>query len=127
MESLTILIVDDEEDLLVALAERLTLRGLTVEKTTRGAEALSLLEQHDFGVVLLDLRMPGIDGLALLAQIKQKYPDLPVILFTGLSSVGEAESGLQRGAFSYLMKPIDIEKLLEEIRRAASTGGGPNR
>jgi DNA-binding NtrC family response regulator len=125
MESITILIVDDEEDLLAALAERLTLRGFEVETATSGPDALTLLSQRGFAVALVDVRMPGIDGLELLAEIKRKHADLPVILFTGLSSVADAERGIRQGAFSYLMKPVDIEKLMDEIRNAAATEKGP--
>lgn len=127
MEGITLLIVDDEEDLVSAMAERLMLRGFRVETATSGAEALSCLAERGFDLVLVDVKMPGIHGLAVLAEIKRKQPALPVILFTGHSSVADAEKGIQEGAFSYLMKPIEIERLIEEIRRAAGTGKGAKR
>jgi len=125
MEALRILIVDDEEELLSALAERLVLRGFQVESATRGTDALELARKRDFDVLIADVRMPGIDGLDLMAAIKRDAPELPVILFTGHGSVAEAERGMEGGAFDYVMKPVDIEVLVEKIRNAvAGTGGG---
>ena len=125
MERLRILIVDDEEDLVSTLAERLALRGFQVEAATSGAEALRRVSEGDFSVLILDVKMPGIDGLELMAEIKQKDPDLPVILFTGHGSVRDAERGMEEGAFDYLMKPIDIDELIDKIRNA--TGGKKGR
>jgi DNA-binding NtrC family response regulator len=124
MELIRILIVDDEEDLVGALAERLALRGFDVETATSGAAGLDHLAQREFGVVLLDIKMPGIDGLELLAEIKEKHPASAVILFTGHSSVADAEKGIREGAFGYLEKPVDIEKLIEELKRAVATEKG---
>jgi DNA-binding NtrC family response regulator len=124
MDAIRILIVDDEEDLVGALAERLTLRGFDVETATSGADGLDHLAQREFGVVLLDIKMPGIDGLELLAEIKEKHPASAVILFTGHSSLADAEKGIREGAFGYLEKPVDIEKLIEEVRRAVDTEKG---
>jgi DNA-binding NtrC family response regulator len=118
MEQLRILIVDDEEDLVSILAERLTLRGFHVEAATCGADALRHIREDDFSVLVLDVKMPGIDGLALLAEVKQRHPDLPVILFTGHGSVADAEKGMEQGAFDYVMKPIDIDELIAKIRAA---------
>jgi DNA-binding NtrC family response regulator len=123
MERLRILIVDDEQDLVSAMAERLSLRGFEVLTATSGSEALRQVAEHDFSVLLIDVKMPGIDGLELTAEIKQKRPSLPVILFTGHSSVADAERGIQEGAFGYLMKPIDLDKLIENIRNAAGSRG----
>ena len=124
MEQLRILIVDDEEDLVSILAERLALRGFQVEAATCGAEAMRHVREDDFSVLILDVKMPGIDGLALLAEIKQRHPDLPVILFTGHGSVADAEKGMEEGAFDYLMKPINIDELIEKIRSATGREEG---
>jgi DNA-binding NtrC family response regulator len=120
MESLRVLIVDDEEELVSTLAERLILRGFQVQIATTGAEALRLAHQHDFNVLIADVKMPDLDGLDLMAAIKRDHPDLPVILFTGHGSVSEAERGMQEGAFEYVMKPVDIEVLVKKIRNAAA-------
>ncbi len=126
MEPLRVLIVDDEEELVSAMAQRLAFRGFHVAAATSGAEALTHLREGDFGVLLLDVRMPGTGGLKLMAQIKGQYPDLPVILFTGHGSAADAERGVQEGAFDYLMKPIDIDQLVEKIYSAAGTKKGPS-
>ena len=124
MEQIRILIVDDEEELASTLAERLGLRGFEVETATSGTEALKLARLSDFNVVIADVKMPGIDGLDLMAEIKRDDPELPVILLTGHGSVAEAERGKRAGAFEYVMKPIDIDALVEKIRNAARKEGG---
>ena len=118
MDQLRILLVDDEADLVLTLAERLALRGFQVETATSGADALRHVSEGDFSVLLLDVKMPGIGGMELMAEIKQKHADLPVILFTGHGSVADAERGMREGAFDYLMKPIDIGELIEKIGNA---------
>ena len=121
MEPVRILIVDDEEDLVSTMAERLALRGFQVETAGSGIEALRLLIEDDFSVVILDVKMPGIGGLQTMTEIHRKHPDLPVILLTGHGSAADAERGMREGAFDYLMKPIDIDKLIDKISNA--TGG----
>ena len=113
-----ILIVDDEEDLASTLAERLELRGFQVTAVTSGAEALDVVSANRFSVLILDVKMPGIGGLELMTRIKQEQPDLPVILFTGHSSLADAQKGIDEGAFAYLQKPIKIDKLVETVKGA---------
>ena len=124
MEQLRILLVDDEEDFASTLAERLVLRGFQAEVATSGIDALRHVGEDDFSVLILDVKMPGIDGLGLMAEIKRKRPDLPVILLTGHGSVANAETGMKEGAFDYLMKPIDIDELIEKIRNAVGREKG---
>jgi len=124
MEPLSVLIVDDEEDLVVAMKERLAMRGFSVQAAASGAEALGHISRTRFDVVLVDVKMPGIDGLELTEEIKRDHPDLPVILLTGHSSVADAERGIQAGAAGYLIKPIDIELLIENMRNAAAPRKG---
>lgn len=124
MERLRILIVDDEEELGSILAERLALRGLEAEVATSGAGVLQRVSEDDFSVLILDVKMPGIGGLELMQEIKQKRPDLPVILFTGYGSVADAKRGMKAGAFDYIMKPVDIEELVGKIRNAAGREKG---
>ncbi len=120
MESPKILIVDDEKDLVSALVERLALRGFVVEGLTSGVDAARRIEEEDFGVLVLDVKMPGIDGLELMRDIRQRHPGLPVILFTGHNSLEDAKRGIEEGAFAYLLKPIDIQELVDKINDAAS-------
>ncbi|MFH1921010.1 MAG: response regulator [Planctomycetota bacterium] len=124
MEQLRILLVDDEVDFASALAERLVLRGFQAEVATSGLDAARHVRENDFSVLVLDVKMPGIDGLGLMAEIKRKRPDLPVILLTGHGSVADAETGMKEGAFDYLMKPIDIDELIEKIRNAVGREKG---
>jgi DNA-binding NtrC family response regulator len=124
MGGLRVLIVDDEEDLVSTMAERLELRGFEVETATSGTDALAHVGKSDFSVLLVDVKMPGVGGLELMAEIKRDHPDLPVILFTGHTSVADAERGIQEGAFGYLTKPIDIDRLIEKIRNAAGARKG---
>ncbi|MBN1591214.1 MAG: response regulator [Pirellulales bacterium] len=120
MGRLRILIVDDEEDLAFTMAERLILRGFRCEAMTNGIDALKALSEEHFDVLVLDVKMPGIDGLQMMTEIRQTHPDLPVILITGHGSAADAERGMRAGAFDYIMKPIDIERVIQMIH--ASTG-----
>ncbi len=124
MEQLRILLVDDEVDFASTLAERLVLRGFQAAVATSGMGALKHVRENDFSVLILDVKMPGIDGLGLMAEVKRKRPDLPVILLTGHGSVANAETGMKEGAFDYLMKPIDIDELIETIRNAVGREKG---
>jgi DNA-binding NtrC family response regulator len=124
VEQFRILLVDDEEDFASTLAERLGLRGFQAEVATRGTDALRRVREDDFSVLVLDVKMPGIDGLGLMAQIKRKRPHLPVILLTGHGSAADVKAGMKEGAFDYLMKPIDIDELIEKIRDAAGREKG---
>lgn len=133
MEPLRVLIVDDEEELVSALAERLSLRGFVAEGVTNGAEALEFLETRDCDVVLLDVKMPGIGGLEVIRRIKDQRPELEVILLTGHGSVKSIEEGMALGAFDYLMKPVKIDNLVRILmaagsgkRTEASEGGNQN-
>lgn len=119
MERLRVLVVDDEEELVSTLVERLKLRGIEARGTITGADALSLIESDDFDVAVVDVRMPGIGGLEVMEGLLTRRPDLQVILLTGRGSEKESETGLEAGAFAYLMKPIDIEELVKKMREAA--------
>lgn len=119
MESLRVLIVDDEEDLVQALEERLNLRGIKATGVTSGADALGLIHTEPYDVLLVDVRMPGIGGLQVIRQVKAELPSLEVILLTGHGSVEDAEEGMRLGAFEYLTKPVNIDDLIEVLRQAA--------
>lgn len=115
-----VLIVDDEEELVSALAERLTLRGFQAKGVTTGAAALEHLEEEGCDVVLLDVKMPGLGGMELIKRIKEQRPYLQVILLTGRSSAQDAELGMELGAFEYLTKPVKIDDLIRVVRSAAA-------
>lgn len=120
MKDWTVLLVDDEEEFVVTLAERLRMRGIQAETELDGAAALNKLETYKPQVVVLDLMMPGMSGLTVLERVKQLYPKMEVILLTGIGSTSEGVAGMRLGAFDYLMKPLQIEELIEKIGLAVN-------
>ncbi|MGD8727972.1 MAG: response regulator [Gemmatimonadales bacterium] len=123
-EALRILIVDDEEELVSALVERLNLRAFQAAGVTSGSAALEYLASSPCDVVLLDVKMPGLGGLDLIRRIKSDHPDLEVILLTGHGSKQDADQGMEFGAFDYLMKPVKIDNLVRILLEAAARKGG---
>lgn len=119
MATIRILLVDDESDFVNTLAERLEIRGLSVTVAPDGETGLAILDDENFDVVVLDLLMPGISGLDVLRQMRDLKNPTPVILLTGHGSTKEGMEGVKLGAFDYLMKPVDIQELLEKIHQAA--------
>ncbi len=121
MPEASVLIVDDEGDFALTLAERLRLRGFDAVAAGGADEAIARLH-GGFApeVVLLDLKMPGVDGLATLSLLKEEDPRAEVILLTGHGSTTAAIEGMQRGLFDYLVKPVDIGALVARIRDAAA-------
>jgi DNA-binding response OmpR family regulator len=118
MTLLRVLLVDDEEDLLYTLAERLALRGYEVDAVTDGADALSHAQTQRHDVAVVDVKMPGMSGIEILAAIRKQKPNLPVILLTGHGSEEDGQEGMKRGAFAYLIKPINIHNLMESMEQA---------
>ena len=123
MADYRVLLVDDEEEFVSALSERLMLRGIEVDSALNGEEALALMVEKVFEVVILDVMMPGLGGLEVLKQIKSTHPNTQVILLTGHGSTREGIEGMRLGAFDYLIKPVDIEEMLEKMKEAARTVG----
>ncbi len=123
MGRLRVLFVDDEEELVSAVVERLEIRDIEACGATNGVEALQKLGDQEFDVVVVDVRMPGLGGLAVLRRIKDSHPGLEVILLTGHGSTEDVKEGLRLGAFAYLQKPVDIEHLVDLIRKATDEGG----
>jgi len=126
MDRLRVLLVDDEEEFVSSLAERLELRMIRCVGVTTGVEALDLVREEPFDVVVLDVKMPGAGGFEVYHELRRLDPNLPVVLLTGHGSRQDAEEGKRAGAFDYLMKPIDIESLIAVLRAAAGRdlGGG---
>ena len=112
------MIVDDELDFLETIVKRLKRRKVDATGIDSGTKALELLEQEHFDVVILDVRMPGMDGIETLKEMKKKRPLLEVIMLTGHASIESGMQGMQYGAFDYVMKPADIDDLLEKIQGA---------
>ena len=116
MEKFAILLVDDKEEFVSALSNRLLLQGMEVHTATKGEDALAMLQEKTADVVILDVVMPGMGGLETLRRIKETYPHIQVIMLTGHASTKEGIEGMRLGAFDYLMKPVDIEELIAKMR-----------
>ncbi len=114
-----ILIVDDEKEFAATLCQRLTLRKYEVKEAHSGAEGLAALEDSAADIVLLDLKMPDMDGLEFLAVLRKKQPQTKVIMLTGHGSGEAGEQALTMGASAYLMKPVDFKELLTTIEATA--------
>jgi DNA-binding NtrC family response regulator len=128
MDHLKLLFVDDEEELVSTVVERLELRGIDAEGVTSGDEALHRLRDGAFQVVIIDVKMPGIGGIEVLRTINRRNPDVKVILMTGHGSAEDSEIGRRLGAVAYLQKPVDLEDLLATIEKATASDerGHPN-
>lgn len=118
MDNLSVMIVDDEEDFLETLVKRLEKRDVKVIGAKSGEEALELLQDSPVDVVVLDVKMPGMDGIEALREIKRRHPLVEVILLTGHASTEVAIKGMELGAFDYLMKPIGMDELLYKVQDA---------
>jgi DNA-binding NtrC family response regulator len=115
-----ILLVDDDEMVLQTIGDFLTRRGHVLRTASDGATALLLLQEHPPDLVISDIQMPGMDGIAFLRAIRRWFPDLPVILVTGYATVETAVAALRSRAYDYLKKPVSLEELqtcLERIER----------
>jgi len=113
-----ILLVDDEKEFVHTLSERLKTRNFESAVVYDGEEALSFVEGDEPEVIVLDLKMPGIDGIEVLRRVKQNHPKTEVIILTGHGSEREEKLAAELGAFAYLQKPVDIDKLSETMKKA---------
>lgn len=127
MDLVSVLIVDDEKEFASGLSKVLARRGFQVETALSGQEALELLGRRSFQVALLDVKMPGQDGLALLKIFQERAPAMAVILMTGHISPEEELSGKAVGAFAYLLKPHPIPELVELIQKASQSAGSSSQ
>lgn len=119
-ESFNVLLVDDEEDFVEVLAERLEARGMSVEMATSGEGARTKAEEHSFDAIVLDMAMPGMDGLETLKALRQVNPDLQVILLTGRATPSQAAQAIKAGALDLMEKPAEIDALVARIEEAAA-------
>ena len=118
MESFNVLLVDDEGEFLDTLVKRIQKRKVNATGVNSGEEALAFLEKSPVDVVVLDVRMPGMDGIETLRALKRQHPLTEVIMLTGHASLEVAVQGMEAGAFDYLMKPINIDELLYKLQDA---------
>ncbi len=121
MTMATILLVDDEAPFVETMIKRLKKRNLEIWAAHDGQEALRQLENRkNIEVVILDVKMPGMDGIETLKEIKKAHPLMEVIMLTGHATVESAIEGMKQGAFDYLMKPCDMDILMEKVNEAAA-------
>jgi DNA-binding NtrC family response regulator len=113
-----VLLVDDEEDFLKTLAERLESRGLKVTTATSGESALAHVEGREYDLIVLDLAMPGFDGIETLKRIKARQPDAEIIMLSGQGSIRTSIEAMKLGACDFLQKPVDINELMGKIGEA---------
>jgi CheY-like chemotaxis protein len=113
-----VLLVDDEKEMVAALAERLSLRNVNAEWVTNGQDAITLLGENHFDVLVLDVKMPGMSGLETMEEIHKIKPESRVIFLTGHGSTADRDACEKAGASSYLMKPVDIDVLIQELKQA---------
>ena len=118
MEKFRVLVVDDEDDFRNTLIKRLETRKVPVTGAAGGDEALALLIEQDFDVVVLDVKMPGKDGIETLQEMKKLKPQLEIILLTGHASVESGIQGMRLGAFDYIIKPTPLDELLDKMQQA---------
>jgi DNA-binding NtrC family response regulator len=115
-----ILLVDDEEEFARTMAERLEARGLRVDVAFSGPEALEKARKKNFDAIILDLAMPGMDGIATLKKFREINPDLQIIILTGQATVEKGVEAMKLGAVDLMEKPADLKDLLAKIEEASS-------
>ncbi|HBE95288.1 MAG TPA: two-component system response regulator [Desulfovibrio sp.] len=119
MSMAKILLIDDEASFLEVLSKRLETRNLTIATALSGEAGLKILaKDHAVDVVILDVKMPGLDGIETLQMIKKNFPLVEVVMLTGHATVETAIEGMKLGAFDYLMKPCDIDLLVQKVQEA---------
>ena len=116
--AISVLLVDDEEKFVETLAKRLTLRRFDVHTATRADTFFTTLEEKAIDVVVLDVRMPDLDGIDATRRVKASHPLVEVILLTGHASIEASLEGMAMGAFDYLLKPVNIDELVYKIEDA---------
>jgi len=118
MEQIKLLLVDDETEFVKTLAERLKMRDLNSEIALNGEEALEIVGKEPPDVMVLDLKMPGIDGMEVLRVIRKAHPNVQVIMLTGHGSEKDEKEARRLGAFEYLQKPVPMDKLVKVVKEA---------
>ena len=114
-----LLLVDDEPDFKEAMLKHLSRRGIRLGVAECCLDALDILDAEPADVIIMDMNMPGMDGIQCLRQVKERWPLTEVIILTGHASVQSGIAGMQSGAFDYCLKPIDVRELLEKVELAA--------
>jgi len=118
MEKIKILLVDDEKEFVETLSERIRMREHDSDVALNGEQALKKMDDDLPDVVVLDLKMPGMDGMEVLRRIRKAYPKVQVIMLTGHGSEKDEEEAKKLGAFEYLQKPVEIDTLMKKVKKA---------
>jgi DNA-binding NtrC family response regulator len=113
-----VLLVDDEKEFLEIMSERMKARGMTVKTADSADQALAMLEKESFDAIVMDFKMPGMDGIQALKNIKSQKPELQIILLTGYATVEKTVEAMKIGATDLLEKPADLESLAAKIKQA---------
>ena len=118
MQDFKVLLVDDEEDFLQSLSERLELRDVKPDTAGSGQEALDRIKAEEPAVIVLDLKMPGMHGMEVLRRVKKANPRIQIVILTGHGSEKDREEAERLGAHAYLQKPVPMDKLMDTIKGA---------
>lgn len=118
MKDFKVLVVDDEKDFLEMTISRMQKRNILCESAESGEEAVEKIAKGKYDVVLLDVKMPGMDGIETLREIKKLAPQVEIVMLTGHASVESGIDSMKLGAFDYLMKPVELDILLEKLKDA---------
>ncbi|MCB0698335.1 MAG: sigma-54-dependent Fis family transcriptional regulator [Chitinophagales bacterium] len=118
----TILVIDDERAIRNALKDILSLEGFTIEEAEDGAAGLEMVKNNDYDCILCDIKMPKMDGLEVLDKVKEMKPDIPVVMISGHGNIETAVDAVKKGAYDYISKPPDLNRLLITIRNAMDKG-----
>jgi len=118
MKDVKVLLVDDEKEFIETLSERLKMRELETRWALDGEEALESLQDDEPDVMLLDLKMPGMDGMEVLRKVKKAFPGVQVVMLTGHGTDKDEEQAKRLGAYAYLQKPVPLERLAKILRKA---------
>ena len=111
-----VLFIDDEQDFLSLMQSRLEKRGFTIFTAPSGSDALAILDKEPLDAVVLDMKMAGMDGIEVLREIKNRQPDLPVLILSGHASPDVAMTSIESGAVDYLLKPAPLNVLIDHLR-----------
>ncbi|PIE69525.1 MAG: hypothetical protein CSA21_02025 [Deltaproteobacteria bacterium] len=122
-QGLCLLLVDDEEAFLQSASKVLQRKGVTVLTANRGTKALEILAEQSVDVIIMDVTMPGLDGIETLERIRARYPEAKVILLTGHASMESAAQGMEHGAAGYMVKPVDLHALLTKAKQSVGQEG----
>jgi DNA-binding NtrC family response regulator len=117
-DMINLMIVDDEEQFLESMKKRLSVRGFNVIAVTRGEKAIEAARQQPVDIALVDLKMPGMNGEATLEALKQEHPWIEVVILTGHGSIDSAVECTRSGAYNYLQKPCELDRLLDVLSQA---------